>query len=700
MILLAALIVLVASVPLAGGRIVQLAGIEFRRPLAGVAALVLQYTILRAFPEGDQALHGALHVVSYALLFYFLAANLSLPGLWLLGLGGACNALAIAANNGVMPARPHALEVAGIVQVPGEFANSAAVEDPKLWMLGDVFALPEGLPMSNVFSIGDVLLLLGAFILLHRVSRSRLAPHIERAAGWISRVGPRAELIREQRPFRRLWIAQGISSIGDWVYPLAALTAIKEAGGDASALAFLLLAAAGPGMLVALFGAPLIDRFSRKWMMVLTDVARGVAVGTLLLTGSPSLAHLYVVSAVIGVGSALNQPAFLASLPNVLPQRLLAQANSLVAITLSLSIVGGMALGGYLVEAFGYSWGFTAEAVSFLFSAALVAGTVMPKHVPEFAESMVREMRIGFRYVAGNRDILAVLVVLGLITLGAGLKQVMEPYFAYETLGEGPSGYALVNMVWGIGMLAGGFFAVGLDKRMGHGPLLTWSTLVAGACIVVAAGSPSLGPVLLLWVAAGIANTLGTVAYETLVQEQTPDAVRGRVFAALEAAIQGGLLAGIGLGALMGWLIAGDPARLGLAVSGLLFVLAGGASWWLLRARPEAVTEPEPEPAPVPLALPAFGVRGVKVLEGGPSLALLRVSTENAQAAPVLLVDDGTQVHRVEALPGLNGGSFGYSVPKVLLGARGAALALDVRGRGLVDLPFPRQVHLPLPRQV
>ena len=678
MILLAALILCIATVPLAGGRIVRLSNIHFRRPAAGLSALVLQYTIMRAFPEGDPLLHGVLHLVSYALMFYFLAANLSLPGLWLIGLGGAFNALAIAANNGVMPALPSALATAGIVQVPGEFANSAAVTDPELWFLGDVFALPAGAPMANVFSIGDILLLAGAFVMLHRVSRSRVAPYIERLAAWFDRTGPRVELVREQQAFRRLWIAQGISSIGDWVYPLAALTLVIQTDGDPSSLAFLLIASACPGMVVAIFGAPLIDRFSRKRMMVVTDLARGIAVATLLLVGEPSLPHLYAVAVVIGIGSSLNQPAFLASLPNVLPRNLLASGNSLVAITMSLSIVVGMALGTFLVEKFGFAWGFTANAVSFFFSAALVGGTTMPRHVAQAGQSMVREMRIGFRYVAGNRHILAILVVLGLITLGAGLKQVVEPLFAFRTLGEGTAGIGLVHIVWGIGMLAGGFFAVALDRRFGHGRLLTLSTLAAGGCIVLAAGSSSIAPVLVLWIVAGIANTLGTVAYETLVQEQTPDAVRGRVFAALEATIQGGYIAGLGVAALAGTIFRDSSPRNGLAVAGLIFVAAGVASWRLLgEAR---------RPAP---ATPAFGVRGVKVLEGGPSLALLRVATEGAQTPPVLLLDDGTRVHRLEALPGLNGGSFGYGVPKRLLEMRRAALAIEGPGRELVDLPLP-----------
>jgi hypothetical protein len=107
------------------------------------------------------------------------------PGIFVIGLGGLLNALAITANNGVMPADPEALERAGILSVPGEFANSAAVAQPNLQWLGDVFAVPSGWPLANVFSAGDMILVLGAFILLHRVSGSLLAAPFARTASRI-----------------------------------------------------------------------------------------------------------------------------------------------------------------------------------------------------------------------------------------------------------------------------------------------------------------------------------------------------------------------------------------------------------------------------------------------------------------------------------------------------------------------------------
>jgi len=104
----------------------------------------------------------------------FLVANRRLPGMALVGLGAAGNLLAIGANGGVMPASPTALAAAGMPADPPGFANSAALADPRLAFLGDVFAIPAGWPLANVFSAGDVLIAVGAVVAVHGICGSRL----------------------------------------------------------------------------------------------------------------------------------------------------------------------------------------------------------------------------------------------------------------------------------------------------------------------------------------------------------------------------------------------------------------------------------------------------------------------------------------------------------------------------------------------
>ena len=92
-----------------------------------------------------------------------------------MALGGMLNLAAIAANDGVMPADPSALAAAGIATDPQSFSNSTAVAEPALLLLGDILWVPEAWPVSNVFSIGDIVIVVGAFLALHTIAGSRLA---------------------------------------------------------------------------------------------------------------------------------------------------------------------------------------------------------------------------------------------------------------------------------------------------------------------------------------------------------------------------------------------------------------------------------------------------------------------------------------------------------------------------------------------
>ena len=183
MLLLAVLFVCAASVPLAGGRLDRLADLRFRGVRVLVAALAVQILILAVLDGGNEVLLGAVYLATLCTAGLFIWSNRRIVGIPLIGLGGVLNALAIAANDGVMPARPGALEAAGRPIVEEGFRNSAAVGDPNLAWLGDTFAIPAGWPLANVFSVGDVIIVIGAFVLLHVACGSRLP----RLVGWEAR---------------------------------------------------------------------------------------------------------------------------------------------------------------------------------------------------------------------------------------------------------------------------------------------------------------------------------------------------------------------------------------------------------------------------------------------------------------------------------------------------------------------------------
>lgn len=181
MIIVAAYLLVLASVPLTGGSLARLAQLRLAAVWAVVVAMALQIFVVNivegVLPEGVAA---ALHLVSYGFAFWFAWANRHVVGVAVMVAGGLANLAAIAANGGVMPASAGALQAAGRPVHATVFQNSQAVSDARLWFLGDVFAWPDPLPLANVFSVGDLLLVAGAGMTLHSVCRSRPALAVAR----------------------------------------------------------------------------------------------------------------------------------------------------------------------------------------------------------------------------------------------------------------------------------------------------------------------------------------------------------------------------------------------------------------------------------------------------------------------------------------------------------------------------------------
>jgi hypothetical protein len=164
------ILLLLALVPLGRGRLSALVDLRFRWPWLLWAALALQIFL---FMPGGPAWPAA-HLLSYALAAAFAWQNRRIPFLWLVCLGGALNLAAITVNAGTMPARREAVAAAGLTGA--DPANSSVLAHPHLAFLGDVFAIPATWPLHNVFSVGDVILVVGAGLLMHRVTGSRLLP--------------------------------------------------------------------------------------------------------------------------------------------------------------------------------------------------------------------------------------------------------------------------------------------------------------------------------------------------------------------------------------------------------------------------------------------------------------------------------------------------------------------------------------------
>jgi hypothetical protein len=175
MLVLAACVVAALSSVLLGGRLSRLFQVRLRAGWLPLAALLLQIVILQVLQSGPRPLLVAIHLATYAMAAAFIWLNRAVPGLLLVAAGAASNGITIALNGGTLPASASALAAAHVEKNTGDYLNSGAVAHPVLGFLGDIFAWPVPLPFANVFSVGDVLIVLGAFYGAHRISGSRLA---------------------------------------------------------------------------------------------------------------------------------------------------------------------------------------------------------------------------------------------------------------------------------------------------------------------------------------------------------------------------------------------------------------------------------------------------------------------------------------------------------------------------------------------
>jgi predicted MFS family arabinose efflux permease len=270
-------------------------------------------------------------------------------------------------------------------------------------------------------------------------------------------------------------------------------------------------------------------------------------------------------------------------------------ANAFMAATYHLAVMVGPILGGVLVTAAGPPAAFGVNAATFLASAALVAGVHLPRqeHREVAASSPWSDLLGGVRYSVTTPLVRGVLVVTGLVMLGASIRTPLEPLFVLGTLGGKAQALGLVGGAWGLGMIFGSVAAPAAAGKWRRERLLGVSAAIVGLCVLAASRADTLPPVLLLWLGAGAANALGTVSYESLLQERTPDEFRGRVMAASEAVLDGTFLAGVSAA---GWLGASLGIRGAYAISGAAFLLTAVVSQILLSPpRPRRRFELVPE---------------------------------------------------------------------------------------------------------
>ena len=425
-------------------------------------------------------------------------------------------------------------------------------------------------------------------------------PQPERVASSIT-VASYVRLLRGNRNFRRLWMAQIVSEIGDWFYTLSIYTLLLQLTGHAGSVALALMLQVLPQTFAGPTAGVVNDRLKRQHVMIAADLIRFVVVLAMLFVRSRSMVWLvYPLLLAETTMAAFFEPARSSVIPNIAPEGEVLVANTLSSATWSVNLLIGAAVGGVVAAFFGRDTVFVLNALSFLTSALLIGGMrfaephaeaaapLRPRDLVDF--SPVLE---GIRYIRSHPTLLpAVFAKAGELMVGPSwvIFTVMGAReFAVHGHGIDAAGGAMLGMSIllggrGLGAMVGPLVAARWagesDHRLRLGILFGYLT--------IAGGYGFLGASRTVWMAAVcamLAHMGGSTVWvfsTTLLQLHTDDRFRGRVFAA-----------DLGLGSLTfavtaylagRFLDAGISARTVATGTGVLMLIPAAILAWALHA--------------------------------------------------------------------------------------------------------------------
>ena len=341
------------------------------------------------------------------------------------------------------------------------------------------------------------------------------------------------------RGFRILWAGMTISLVGDGVTLIAIAWQVYQLSNVPTALGITLMAMSVPQILLLLFGGFVSDRFERCRVMLFADLVRGCALlvmGVLSIAGVLEIWHMAAIAAVYGAGNAFFGPAFDALVPDLVPDELLAQANSLDHFVRPVSVrLVGPALGGWIIATVGVGWAFILDAASFAVSIACLLQLGQLQTAPQAdvepdSGSIWTEIREGFSFVRCNVWLWG---TFSAATLGylifLGPAEVLLPYLVKNDLSGSASDLGTVFAMGGLGAITASIVMSqrGMPNRNMSFIYIAWSLSTLAVAGYGLAGFP--WQVMLTCFAFNAFETARQIVWLTTKQSLVPTRLLGRV---------------------------------------------------------------------------------------------------------------------------------------------------------------------------
>jgi MFS family permease len=354
-----------------------------------------------------------------------------------------------------------------------------------------------------------------------------------------------------QPDYRRLWAARTVSQWGDTINFVALALLIYDLTGSGLGVTGVVVAEVLPVLLLAPVAGPLVDRRPRVRVMVGSDLFR-VALMIVLAFWHDAPAGVYAIAFAMSVGAVFFNPAAGSVLPALVRKDALVAANSGIWTAAVLSQIVLAPLAGLLVTQLGYGPAFIINAVSYGLSALVLRGLRVAGPVPQVKRRrLLAEAREGVAVLLREPLLRALAVGQLLAALSAGATSALLVVLAEEHLGVTGRGYGLLIGAIGIGAALGPLVMLRLIRNPARPVFVFGPFGLRGLVDLVLATVTAVPVAAASLVAYGVGTSTGAVTFNSMLQAEAPEHVRGRVFASMDVLWQGGRLISLGLGGVL-----------------------------------------------------------------------------------------------------------------------------------------------------
>ncbi len=346
------------------------------------------------------------------------------------------------------------------------------------------------------------------------------------------------ELLRI-RSFLLLWTGQAVSFVGDQFHFIAIMGLLLYSYKvSALEVGTLMISLSAPSLLIGPLAGVYVDRWSRKWVMIVSDIIRGFLV--MLIPFTTALWQIYVIMFLVASVSRFFFPAYSSTIPNIIPKEKLLTANSLSQTTLNASLVVGPAAGAFVVGVLGYNAAFFINGLSFFFSALMIFRIHLreERKVKGGLREVFTQMWEGLTLIRRTRPVLFVVSIFSGIMFFIGGINVLFVIYVRDVLHMEIVNLGVLSGFQGGGMVVGALAVGYVGGKMQKRSLILVGTFFVGVFLALFGLNPYMVASYGLMMLIGLSISTLNIPASTLLQEVIPDEIRGRVFGVQGTLIQ------------------------------------------------------------------------------------------------------------------------------------------------------------------